>query len=62
VRGYGEDSFAEAKLQRLGNISLITSNCDSFSESSRLMGPKRYATAAAFRRALEDRLQDIAGK
>jgi len=26
------------------------------------MGPKRYATAAAFRRALEDRLQDIAGK
>ena len=33
-----------------------------FSESSRLMEPKRYATAAAFRRALEDRLQDIAGK
>jgi hypothetical protein len=26
------------------------------------MAPKRYATAAAFRRALEDRLQDIAGK
>ena len=26
------------------------------------MQPKRYATAAAFRRALEDRLQDIAGK
>jgi hypothetical protein len=26
------------------------------------MEPKRYATAAAFRRALEDRLQDIAGK
>jgi hypothetical protein len=26
------------------------------------MGPKRYAIAAAFRRALEDRLQDIAGK
>src|SRR5229473_1932245 len=26
------------------------------------MGPKKYATAAAFRRALEDRLQDIAGK
>jgi hypothetical protein len=25
------------------------------------MEPKRYATAAAFRRALEDRLQDIAG-
>lgn len=26
------------------------------------MEPKRYATAAAFRRALEDRLQAIAGK
>jgi hypothetical protein len=26
------------------------------------MGPSRYATAAAFRRALEDRLQDIARK
>jgi hypothetical protein len=26
------------------------------------MKPKRYATATAFRRALEDRLQDIAGK
>ena len=26
------------------------------------MEPKRYATAAAFRRALADRLQDIAGK
>ncbi|HKW35633.1 MAG TPA: nucleotidyl transferase AbiEii/AbiGii toxin family protein [Candidatus Acidoferrum sp.] len=26
------------------------------------MKPKKYATAAAFRRALEDRLQDIAGK
>jgi hypothetical protein len=26
------------------------------------MEPKRYATAAAFRRALEDRLQHIAGK
>jgi hypothetical protein len=26
------------------------------------MKPKRYLTAAAFRRALEDRLQDIAGK
>jgi len=26
------------------------------------MEPKRYATAAAFRRALEDRLQDIAGR
>jgi hypothetical protein len=26
------------------------------------MEPKRYATAVAFRRALEDRLQDIAGK
>ena len=26
------------------------------------MEPKRYATAAAFRRALEDRLQDLAGK
>src|SRR5271168_3643539 len=26
------------------------------------MGPKKYATAAAFRRALEDRLKDIAGK
>jgi hypothetical protein len=26
------------------------------------MGPKKYATAAAFRRALEDRLQDITGK
>jgi hypothetical protein len=26
------------------------------------MEPKRYATATAFRRALEDRLQDIAGK
>jgi Nucleotidyl transferase AbiEii toxin, Type IV TA system len=26
------------------------------------MEPKRYATAAAFRRALEDRLQDIVGK
>lgn len=26
------------------------------------MEPKRYATAAAFRRALEDRLQDIARK
>ena len=26
------------------------------------MEPKRYATAAAFRRALEDRLQDISGK
>jgi len=26
------------------------------------MGSKKYATAAAFRRALEDRLQDIAGK
>jgi hypothetical protein len=26
------------------------------------METKRYATAAAFRRALEDRLQDIAGK
>jgi hypothetical protein len=26
------------------------------------MEPKRYATAAAFRRALEDRLQDIPGK
>src|SRR3984957_8111061 len=26
------------------------------------MKPKRYTTAAAFRRALEDRLQDIAGK
>src|ERR1700691_3014752 len=26
------------------------------------MEPKKYATAAAFRRALEDRLQDIAGK
>jgi hypothetical protein len=26
------------------------------------MERKRYATAAAFRRALEDRLQDIAGK
>lgn len=26
------------------------------------MGPKKYATAAAFRRALEDRFQDIAGK
>jgi len=26
------------------------------------MGPKKYATATAFRRALEDRLQDIAGK
>src|ERR1700693_5334739 len=26
------------------------------------MKPKRYATAAAFRRALEARLQDIAGK
>ena len=26
------------------------------------MEPKRYATAAAFRRALQDRLQDIAGK
>ena len=25
------------------------------------MEPKRYATASAFRRALEDRLQDIAG-
>jgi hypothetical protein len=62
VRGYGEGSFAEAKLQRLGSISLIASNCDIFSESSRVMERKRYATAAAFRRALEDRLQDIAGK
>src|SRR5271155_4340026 len=26
------------------------------------MEPKKYATAAAFRRALEDKLQDIAGK
>ena len=26
------------------------------------MEPKKYATAAAFRRALEDRLQDIARK
>src|ERR1700730_19365885 len=26
------------------------------------MEPRRYATAAAFRRALEDRLRDIAGK
>jgi hypothetical protein len=26
------------------------------------MEPKRYATAAAFRRALEDKLKDIAGK
>jgi hypothetical protein len=26
------------------------------------MEPKKYATAAAFRRALEDRLQDITGK
>jgi hypothetical protein len=26
------------------------------------METKKYATAAAFRRALEDRLQDIAGK
>ena len=26
------------------------------------MEPKRYATAAAFRRALEDRLKDIAGR
>jgi len=26
------------------------------------MEPKRYATTAAFRRALEDRLQDIARK
>jgi hypothetical protein len=26
------------------------------------MEPKKYATAAAFRRALEDRLQDIGGK
>ena len=32
------------------------------SESSRLMEPKKYATAAAFRKALEDRLQDIGGK
>src|SRR5258708_10768004 len=27
-----------------------------------MMEPKRYSTAAAFRRALEDRLQDITGK
>jgi len=33
-----------------------------FFRSSRLMEPKRYATAAAFRMALEDRLQDIARK
>jgi hypothetical protein len=32
-----------------------------FSESSRLLKPKRYATAAAFRRALEGRLQDMPG-
>jgi hypothetical protein len=28
VKGYGEASFAEAKLRRLGNISLIASNCE----------------------------------
>jgi hypothetical protein len=27
VKGYGAVSFAEAKLRRLGNISLIASNC-----------------------------------
>ena len=32
-----EGSFAEAKLQRLGNISLIVSNCELCSESGRLM-------------------------
>jgi len=30
VKGYGEGSFAEVKLQRLGNISLIVSNCEPF--------------------------------
>jgi len=30
VKGYGEDLFAEAKLWRLGNISLIVSNCEHF--------------------------------
>jgi hypothetical protein len=30
MKGYGEGSFAEAKLQRLGNITLIGGNCKSF--------------------------------
>jgi hypothetical protein len=30
VKGYGEGSFAEAKSQRLGSISLIVSNCEAF--------------------------------
>jgi hypothetical protein len=30
VKGYGEGSFAEAKLQRLGNTSLIASNSERF--------------------------------
>ena len=30
LKGYGGGSYAEAKLQRLGNVSLIVSNCDPF--------------------------------
>ena len=30
VKGYGEGLFAEAKLRRLGNISLIVSKCEHF--------------------------------
>jgi hypothetical protein len=37
LKGFGEESFAEAKLQRLGNITLIGRIADLFSERSRLM-------------------------
>jgi hypothetical protein len=30
VRGYVEDSFGEAKLRTLENISLIANNCELF--------------------------------
>jgi len=50
--------IAEARKHLVDSKQLRTF----FQKVGRLMEPKKYATAAAFRRALEDRLQDIAGK
>ena len=42
VRRCDKGSFVEAKLRRQGDISLIASKCELFSESGRLMEPKGY--------------------
>lgn len=59
VKGYVEGLFAKAKLQRLGNVSLIAGTAKLLQKAA-LMEPKRHATAAAFRASQDARAAECA--